>query len=181
MKHTFFVGKQPISLECGELDEVINVDDLTKIDHTNLFGDAVTATASANRVGMLVARMQGMNDEAKLQLRIYENEYRAKKRLEAAENSDKFSIEVDGKLVWIKMSEKALESVCDSDVQWQKLKRLCIQSEENLNNLSSLHWSTQQKCRNLTNLTSGVTPEEFVSELIEGKVNGFFIKKDKKK
>lgn len=180
MKYSFFIGKTPITLEYGELDEIINVDDLTKIDHTNIFGDAVTATASANRCGMLAARVQGMVDEAKLRLRIYENECRSKKRLEASKNGDKFSIEVDGEIAWIKLSEKALESICDSDAEWQRLKIDCIKLEENLANLTSLHWSSQQKCRNLTNLVSNVTPEEFIAELIEGKINGFFLKKHKR-
>jgi len=43
--------------------------------------------------------------------------------------------------------------------------------------LSSLYWAIQDKSRKLNSLVNGTTPEEFISEMVAGKVNGILIEK----
>jgi len=179
MKYTIHIGDQPIALEHDNIDSTINVDELTTINTSNLFGEAVTASASANRIGLLKAEVEKILADAKLELKIYEAEFRADRRKEAANpaNNGCYIIKVGGEEVKVKSSEKALETCFEADPEWIKLKKATIKAERNVGALTSLHWSTQDKCRKLNGLTSGVTPEEFVAELIEGKINGILIKK----
>jgi hypothetical protein len=159
------------------LDGSINVDDLTKIDVGNIYGDAVTISAAVNRIGLIKAEVEALMGETKLSYKIYEGTFKAKLRKQAANNSGFYTVRIGNEDVKIKATEKALETCFETDEEWIKLKREFITAEKNFNSLSSLYWACQDKSRKLNTLVNGVTPKEFVSEMIEGKINGILIKK----
>lgn len=177
MRYTIHIGENPITLEHDNLDRIINVDDLTKIDTSNIYGEAVTISAAVNRIGLLKAEVEGLMAETKLEYKIYEGNFRGKLRKQAAENSGFFMMRVENTDVRVKATEKALETCFETDEKWIELKRKFITAEKNFNALSSLYWACQDKSRKLNGLVSGTTPEEFVKQLIEGKVNGILISK----
>lgn len=197
MKYTIHVGNKPIVLEHGNLDDLIDVDSLTIIDVSNIFGEAVTISAAANRIGMLKAEVEERLSQSKLDLKVFEADFKAQLRAEANNNGGKFNIrfkrdavdtddpeDVDknGKVTdftEVKITEKALETSFENDPEWIKVKQRTIQDENIVGKLASLYWAVQDKARKLNNLTTNVTPEEFVGEMVEGKVNGILIKKVK--
>ena len=79
--------------------------------------------------------------------------------------------------VKIKATEKALETCFEDDPDWIKLKHNLIKSENNAAKLASLFWATQDKARKLNNLAAGVTPSDFVDQLVSGTINGILVKK----
>tara|TARA_R110002049_G_scaffold98782_1_gene240628 strand:- start:122 stop:658 length:537 start_codon:yes stop_codon:yes gene_type:complete len=178
MKYTIHVGDKPITLEHDDLDSTINVDDLTIIDTSNIFGEAVTISAAVNRIGLLKSEVEAKMAETKLEYKIYEGTFKAKLRKQAANNGNFYTIRVDNEDVKIKLSETSLSSAFETDQQWIKLKHNFITAEKNFNALSSLYWACQDKSRKLNGLTNGTTPEEFVAGMIEGKVNGILLKKN---
>jgi len=177
MKYKIHVGDNPITFEHDNLDSNINVDDLTKIDTSNLFGEAVTISAAVNRIGLLRSEVEGLMAETKLECKIYEGKVIAQKRKQAMENSGFFTIRVDNSDVKVKATQGALESCFETDKKWIDLKKKFITAEKNFNALSSLYWAMQQKARNLSGLVSGTTPDDFVKGLVEGKINGILISK----
>lgn len=177
MQYTIHVGTTPIILEHDNLDSTINVDDLTKIDTSNIFGEAVTISAAVNRIGLLKAEVEGLMAETKLEYKIYEGNFKSKLRKEAANNSGYYTMRVGNEDVKVKLTEKALETCFETDEKWIELKQKFIKAEKNFNALSSLYWACQDKSRKLNGLVNGTTPEEFVEGMIEGKVNGILIKK----
>jgi len=177
MRYTIHVGNKPIVLKHDDFESVINVDDLTKIDTSNIFGEAVTADASANRIGLLQAELEGQVADLKLDLKILQGQIKDKKRASAFQNSGHYLIEVNGKEVKVKLTEKALDSCYETDPEWIKLSKEYIKREKMLNDIKSLYWAAQNKSRKLNSLISGTTPEVFVKEMVEGKVNGILIKK----
>jgi hypothetical protein len=181
MKYTIHVGDQPIVLEHDNFESVINVDDLTKIDTSNLFGEAVTISAAVNRIGLLKAEVEGTMADLKLELKIYESNYRSNLRKQASQNGGSYTIRVGNEDVSVKITEKALETCFEADEKWIELMRQYNKAEKNFNGLSSLYWATQDKSRKLNGLVSGTTPTEFVQGLIEGKVNGMLVKVPNKK
>ena len=177
MQYTIHVGENPITLEHDNLDSTINVDDLTIIDTSNIFGEAVTISAAVNRIGLLKSEVEARMSEAKLNYKIYEGEFKAKLRRQAANNGNFFTIRVDNDDVKVKLSEASLSTSFETDPKWIELRKAYITAEKNFNALSSLYWACQDKSRKLNGLTNGTTPEEFIEGMIEGKVNGIFIKK----
>ena len=115
--------------------------------------------------------------EAKLDLKMYEGNFKAKLRKQAANNSGKYTMRVGNEDVAIKLTESALSTSFETDAEWIKIKKAYILSERNFNALESLYWACQDKSRKLNGLVQGTTPDEYVSEMIEGKVNGILIKK----
>jgi len=177
MEYKINLGGQEITLYHDNMDSSINVDDLTKIDVGNIYGDAVTISAAVNRIGLIKAEVEALVGETKLEYKIYEGQFKAKLRKQAANNGGFYTIRIDNDDVKIKATEKALETSFETDDRWIELKKAFITAEKNFNSLSSLYWACQDKSRKLNTLVNGVTPSEFVSEMIEGKINGILIQK----
>jgi hypothetical protein len=177
MEYKINVGGQEITLYHDNMDSSINVDDLTKIDVGNIYGDAVTISAAVNRIGLIKAEVEALVGETKLEYKIYEGQFKAKLRKQAANNAGFYTIRIGNDDVKIKATEKALEICFETDDKWIELKKAFITAEKNFNSLSSLYWACQDKSRKLNTLVNGVTPSEFVSEMIEGKINGILIQK----
>jgi len=177
MEYKINVGGQEITLYHDNMDSSINVDDLTKIDVGNIYGDAVTISAAVNRIGLIKAEVEALVGETKLEYKIYEGQFKAKLRKQAANNGGFYTIRIGNEDVKIKATEKALETSFETDEGWIKKKKAFITAEKNFNSLSSLYWACQDKSRKLNTLVNGVTPSEFVSEMIEGKINGILIQK----
>lgn len=177
MKYTVHVGDTPITLEHDNIDDTINVDDLTKIDTSNIFGEAVTISAAVNRIGLLKSEVGARMAEAKLAEKIYIGNFQAKLRKEAANNNGSYTMTVDGEEFKVKLTQGGLDTAFENDPHWIKLKREFITAEKNFNALDSLYWACQDKSRKLNGLVNGTTPEDFVQGMIEGKVNGIIIKK----
>jgi hypothetical protein len=170
------IGEKILTLEFGQIEDVINVDDLTKIDTSNIFGEVVTVTAAANRIGIMMSEVG-----AKLDCKLYENDFRNRLRSEASKNSGSYFITVDEERVPVKLTETGLATCYDSDPEWLRLKRETITLERNFNSLSALYWAVQDKSRKLNGLVHSTTPEDFVAGLVEGKVNGILVSKGQKK
>ena len=180
MKYTIHVGNKPIILEHGDFDSIINVDDLTRIDTSNIFGEAVTISAAVNRIGLLKAEVESNMADIKLEIKVFEGNYRSNLRKQASKGSGSYSMRIDNDDVFVKLTEKALETCFETDDNWIKLKKDFNKAERNFNAISSLYWAVQDKSRRLNGLVSSTTPEEFVEGMIEGKINGINIFKKNK-
>lgn len=179
MKYTIHVGKYPITLEHGDLDENIDVDKLTTIDTSNIFGEAVTMSAATNQIGMLKAEAECKISLRKLKIRVLETRLKTQKRREASANSGFFFLHDGDESIKVKATEKALESCFEENEEWISEKKKLIKNERDFNNLTSLYWGMQDKSRKLNGLVSSTVPEEFVAELVEGKINGILVSKNK--
>lgn len=180
MEYVIHIGDRPITLKHDDIEDVVNVDSLTKIDTSNIFGEAVTVTAAVNRVGLMKAEVESNLAGLKLDCRIYENNYRSNLRKQSSKSGGSYIIKVDSEEVSVKLTEKALETCYESEPEWIELKREIIRAERNFNSLDALYWAIQDKSKKLNGFISNTTPEEFVDGLIEGKVNGILISKGAK-
>lgn len=163
----------PVTLVTNGFEETVDIDKLTSIDYSNLYGEAVTVSALLNKVGLLRAEAERAVSEKKLEKEVYEADMKKGWRHEANRNGGKFTIEDEE----IKLSEKALDEALLLDEDYQKLCLEYIEAQKNFSVLDALQWSVQDKSKKLNNLLKPVTPQEFLSELVEGKVNSFLIAK----
>ena len=179
MEYKVKIGDKDIVLVHDDLDSSINVDDLTKIDTSNLFGEAVTMSAAVNRIGLIKAEVGALMNEARLEEKVYEANFKEKLRAEAASNKGKIKLRVGNEDIEIKITESYLNTSFENDSKWIKIKKQHISAEKNFNYLEALYWAMQDKSRKLNGLVNGTTPEDFVEGLIESKVNGLMVKKGK--
>lgn len=163
----------PVTLQTNGFEDTVDIDRLTSIDYSNLYGEAVTVSALLNKVGLLRAEAERAVSEKKLEKEVYEADMKKGWRREANRNGGKFTIEEEE----IKLSEKALDEALLLDEDYQKLCLEYIEAQKNFSVLDALQWSVQDKSKKLNNLLKPVTPQEFLSELVEGKVNSFLIAK----
>lgn len=173
MKIILEQGDKTIVLIETEGDEEIFLDDITKIDYSNLYGEATTISALLNKVGMWKANCEKEAKEAKLNCDVYVSELKRKYRREAATNEGR--VRVDGES--FKLTEKGLDEIIQLDTEYQDLQLELIELECKRDKLDTLFWAINSKDKKLNNILPKVTPNEFVQELVEGKVNTYMIRK----
>jgi len=177
MKYTIHIGDTAIVLEHDNLDSNINIDDLTRIDSSNIFGEHTTISTAVARIGLLKSEVEARMAEAKLEYKLYEGTFKSELRRQASKNVGKYNLRVGNEDVEVKLTEKALETCFETDEAWIKLKRAFILAEKNFNALDVLYWACQDKSRKLNGLVNGTTPDEYIAGMVEGKINGILIKK----
>lgn len=174
------IGEQTLILKFGEFDEEINVDEITSIDYSNLYGEIVTVSALLNRIGLLKAEAESIYSKTKFDMDIYEANLCKRMRREAnVSEGNKFTITDEKGSMSVKLTEKSLEEAVILDKVYQNYKKAVIEAQKNVSFCDSLYWGIQSKDRKLSVLMKGCTPEEFYNEIIEGAVNGMMIKKVK--
>jgi hypothetical protein len=176
MKTVIYVDDRPITLQMKDFEDEVDIDMMTGIDYSNLFGEAVTVSANLNRFGILKASAEEKLSKAKLELDIYESGLRKSFRREANMNDGKFKVGDEA----IKLTEGSLNEAIMLDKGLQVMKNNIIKFQKNVSDLDSIFWSISSKDKKLNNMLKAVTPSEFYNEIIEGAVNGFVIKKHKR-
>lgn len=168
------INDVPVVLQTAGFTGKIDIDSLTAIDYTNLYGEAATISALLNKVGIIRAEAEKAVSDKKLEKDVYEAETKKNWRRQANRNMGRFNIEGDE----VKLSEKALDEALLLDRGYQELCEELTDAEKNFSVLDALLWAIQDKSKKLNNLLKPVTPTEFLGELVEGSiVNGFIIKK----
>lgn len=167
-KITLNFNDKVIILSFKEFDTDINVDELTKIQYDNLYGEIITSSTLLNQVGLLRAEFESITKSEKVDLEIYEAQLRKMFRSQMT---------TEGK----KLTQQELEDKVLLDEGWQNRKKKLIKVERDFEYIQSIYWAIQSKDKKLSILSKAVTPEEFQDGIIEGAVNGIMIKKVTKK
>lgn len=175
MKKVVHIGNYPLILISKESDDNINIDELTSINYSNLYGEAATVSALLNKVGMWKSEAEAYYQTKVLERNVFEASLKKQLRREANLNGGKFILEGES----IKLTEKSLEDAVILDIKYQEMSKEIIEAKRDLDMVDSLFWAIQDKSKKLNNILKPVTPEEFVSELIEGEINLLLIKKPK--
>ena len=173
MKKIVHIGENDIVLISKDIIDELDMDQITSIDHSNLYGEIVTCSVLLNKIGLLKAEVEAQYNNDKMNCEIYESKLRESLRRESILNGGKVQTSNGS----IKLTESSLDELILLDLDFQKKKRNTIESKKNLDMIDSLYWAIQSKDKKLTNLVPKVTPKEFYDELIEGTVNSFIIKK----
>lgn len=177
MESKIKIGGRTITLRTAGLDSVIDIDDITSIDYSNLYGEAVTVSALMNRWGIIRAEAEKIHQEKIIDRRRFRAEVRSGFRKEAAKDKTKMFTDPLG--CKIKISVDAVDDAVLLDRKYQEKQESEIEAKKDLDLISSIYWAVQSKDKKLNNIVKATTPNEFVDELIEGSVNGMIISKAK--
>lgn len=167
MKTVLHLGDRPITLEFKSFDDEVDVDELLKIDYSNIYGEATTISALQNQIGLLRAEIEQNYNKTKFECEIYEAERRKEIRSEFSKKD-------------LKLTEKQLDEEIILDKPFQIKKKSVFNAKKNFDFVDSLFWACSSKSKKLDNLVKGVTPEELANEIIECTINNIIIRKPKR-
>lgn len=159
------VGDKIVILKYLDFDSDIDLDLITQIDYSNLYGEIVTISALLNRIGILRADVENIYNEFKLELSIFESQKRKDTVREALAVGLK------------KPSEASLDDDLNTHAQVIAMRKRLNELQKNFNYVDAVYWAVQSKDKKLSVLMKSVTPEEFADGIVEGIVNTFYIKK----
>lgn len=146
-------------------DYDFNPDEILRIDPYNIFAEVITIPVLVNRMGVFVAQMRSYVKRKKLDLEVKEAEVRKLFRQKAEKKPT--------------VQETEDHLAMDGAVRAAKLELIKLQ--EDLERLESYYESSKDKSFKLNNLSKHLSPEEFDKEIIEGAINGVFIKLKEKR
>lgn len=153
-------------------DTDIDMDEITKIDYSNLFGEMVTVSNLMNKIGLLKADVEAVVKDHDMQLSILKAE-----KMEAYRKSLTREVPyvrgTGSKTVEAGSTEVENHVLMDKAYKIKWIENIKI--HKNKEYIESLYWSIKSKDDKLNALMKGVTPVEFANGIIEGKVNTIMI------
>ncbi len=166
-------SKKIVILKLPSFDAEVNVDDIMKIDYSNIIGELITFPVILNRIGLLRAEMEEIAKNKKFEAQVYEAQlkqhYRNKGITRTGEGERK------------KPTISEVEEAVLMDKGYQVVMRNLYNTEKGFTQVENLFWSAKDKSAKLDAITNKLNPEEFEKEIIEGQVNGIMIKIKKSK
>jgi hypothetical protein len=158
-----------VAIHVPDWDYSFNMDEILQIDYSNIFGEIITIPVLENRMGRLLAEIRAYKKEEKLKLEIKEANVRKLFRNKRSGDGLK------------KPTIQEEEDHLLTDPVIKNLRFKLIRIEEDVERQEVMYDAVKSKAFKLNNLSKSLTPQEFENELIEGKINGMYIKiKDKK-
>lgn len=145
----------------------IDVDDLLRIDYSNLVGEMLTFPVLLNRIMNLKAEMQSIVSESKVDLEVLEAQLTEQKRKSLTALGQKTTI-------------SEVEAAVRMDATYIARQKLYFSQVKNLDYLDSLYWSAQSKSKLLEKISDKIRPSEFEGELLADTINGVAIKMARK-
>lgn len=163
------IGEQTYKLIYDEFEDGIDIDNLLKIDYSNLIGEIITLPIIVNKFGLLLADAESKVAETKLNIDVYESKVKERLRLRLQEENGGKNPTVD-----------ALNSAVMQDKGYQALKRKLIDVTKTRDYINSIFWSCKDKSEKLNKLSLTVQNAEIPEEVLQGRVNNIVIKKVKR-
>lgn len=162
------IGEQTYKLIYDEFEDGIDIDNLLKIDYSNLIGEIITFPIIVNKFGLLLADAESKVAETKLNIDVYESKAKERLRLRLQEENGGKNPTVD-----------ALNSAVIQDKGYQAMRRKLIEVQKVRDYVNSAFWAAKDKSDKISVLlkNSDITLD---NAEIGNKINGVLIKKMKK-
>jgi hypothetical protein len=161
-----------VTLNFESFDTDLDLDDLTSIHYEDLYGELVTISTLLNKVGLLKADVEEAvkNHDFELSiLRAEKMEYYRKQLTTERPYAKGVGTKVEAP------SGTEVENNVMMDQAYKIKYRQNITMHKNKEYVESLYWSLKSKDDKLNNLSKSVTPEEFQTGIITGKINTIMI------
>jgi len=161
-----------IAFKMSLFDTDVDVEDILKVDAHNILGEILTFPVIMNRLGNLVAEMDELVAEAKLELEIKAAElgeyYRKKLVKKTTDSTGKEKISLP--------TIAEIDNAILLDLAYQNIRKKSIRLQKEKQNIDSFYWAALDKSKKLDVLSSKLKPEEFEKEIIEDTINGIVVK-----
>lgn len=177
---TIDLGDKIVSLKFNDNDFDYDVDDLLKIDYSNVLGELLTIPVFLNKIGILKAQQESITSKAKMNLDIGDADLKKKHREKLTERV--LVGKTEGKQIEkvVKPVQDEIDVAVKLDPEYRRLRAEYIKEQKNLEYINSFYWACKDKSDKLNKLAEKITPEEFNREIMETTVNKVKIKFHKK-
>jgi len=135
-KITITLKGKTVVLSYNEFAEEIDIDDLFRIDLSNINAEILTFPVVLNKLGIMLAEADNEVAEAKMNLEVYESKCRKKLR----ETMSKPTID-------------AVDDGLKQDALYQIKRKKFIQAEFHRNLINSSYWSAKDKSEKLDKIS----------------------------
>lgn len=159
-----FGGKSYI-LSIMSWDSDMDLEDLSRIDYSNILGEIITFPVVMNRMGLIKAEVDTELDRVKLDFEIgkaklvqHHREALSKKGLSAT------------------AAENMLKTEIALDPSYEVLSLTVIQAQSMANKINAVYWAFKDKSDKLNRLSEKLRPEDFEKEILTDSVNNVAIK-----
>lgn len=160
-------GDKIAVLSIQEFDSELDIDDILRIDFSNMMGEILTFPLMFNRIANFKAEMEHNVSVAKLEMEVFEAQLFEEHRKSLVAKSEK-------------PTEAAIKAAVTSDPRWGIKKSNFFKIQKDLAYMDSLYWSAKSKDGKLDAFSHKIRPEDFERELLEDTINGIQIKLSKK-
>lgn len=151
-------------LKVDSFEQEIDVDEIVKIDYSNILGEVLTFPVLFNRIGLLRAEVTNLVALEKFDVEVLHAQLSQEYAKKIVSSGDK-------------VTEKKVTDSVLLDTRYIAKKKNYLKLVKHQEYIDSLYWSAKSKDGKLDKLTDKLRPEEFSSELLEDTVNGVLIKK----
>lgn len=166
-RKTIKLGDQLYTLSYQEFEDEVDIDELLKIDYSNLIGEMVTFPIIVNRIGLLLADAESKLSETKLNRDVMEAKVKERIRKELFEQNGK------------QATIDKVNDVLTQDAGYQAVYRKYIDAQKTRDYISSLFWAAKDKSSKLDKLSLTIQSGDVDDKLLEQTVNRVTIKKSK--
>lgn len=167
MKKNITIGKKVYQLSLQDFDEEeVDIDNLLKIDYSNLIAEMITFPIWVNRFGNMLAEAESSVSEAKLNLNVHEAKLKEKYRMEIQNSNAKATVD-------------AINALVLADKSYILMNKNYINQQKTRDYVASIFWSAKDKSSKLDKLSLSIQPGDINSSTIEGKINNIVIKSKK--
>lgn len=162
------VGDKVINLLLLPWDGDLNIDEILKIDYSNLMGEILTFNIWYNRIANLRAEVQNNLKELGFDLEVFE-----------AQLKEKYRSDLDGR-GGKKVTVDEVSTSVIKDENYIARRKYLLKREKEFSYLDNLYWNAQGKLQLLQRLSDKLVPEDLHQDLLEDTVNGVMIKMSRK-
>ena len=149
-------------LKFRDFDSDIDIDEVIKINYSNIVGEILTISVLVNQIGLLRASHEGKVKEFAFNLSIYKAKLGEKVRRTLGATQEKVTIQQIDNAV-----------LMDEGVQLQTKTQFRLEKE--LAYLEALYTAVKSKDQKLNGFSRTLTPADMEQRLIESAVNNTFI------
>jgi hypothetical protein len=177
MKRNIKYKDKIITLIINDNWEELDVDNLTKIDYSNITGEIFTSHIMLNRVGLLKSEIENKLREANLHadtLRArFSHKWRKKNTYEEYNSARK--------MVKKKPTIGEVDDALNMDKEYINAKKDIMELENDLSIVDNIYWACKSKDDKVKLFERHLTPEDMEMDKLESSINGVLIRANRSK
>lgn len=163
------IGKDTYVVNFDEFDDDIELEDLLKIDYSNILGEMLTFPIIVAKLGNMLADAESKVNEKKLNLDVQEAKLKEEYRVRLAEANGGKNPTID-----------ALNTAVLIDKRYEAYNKMLIEAKKIRDYMLTIYLAAKDKSEKINRVFYQVNPQDIPDGVIEGRINNTIVKKSDK-